>query len=613
MSFSTENLDKSQFQKLLTELSNKYYNNCLDDDDEPVSDEIYDNLLNIYKNKFGEYKNVGATPVNKNKEELPKYMGSLNKIRTEKEINRWVKKNNGPYIITDKIDGVSALYNGTKLWTRGDGNIGTNISHILKYINIPKIKNGFVRGEIVIPKSIFIKKYKDTFSNARNMVSGILNPLTKIPNMEALGDLLFVAYEYFDGSDKSQSSQLEILKRFKFITPITECVDKISTINLTDILVDRKLIADYDMDGLVVVNDKPIPEVKIDNPENAVAFKVEGETIETEVEFVEWNTSKHGILKPRVKVNKVNLCGVDINWATGFNAKFINDNNIGPKSVVCITRSGDVIPYIKEVITESKTPQMPTSDWVWNETGVDIIECVESDEKKKKVIIEFFKTMEAKFVGKSTIDKLYNSGYNNLKLLFNLTIEDLVKIDGIQKKSAERIMEAISNSITDVSLSKIASASGVFGIGFGERKLNSIVNKIPDILTREADEDLEIAIRGIGGFQKTAKQFVDNLPAFKKFLTIHDEIKIKNNEEKEKVHLKSENKLKNKVVVFTGIRNEELEKMIENLGGKITTSVSKNTNILITSKRYSGSTKEIKAEQLGVEILSLEDFREKYI
>ncbi len=160
-----DSFDIDEFRKLLSDLSNNYHNKTIKNEKDEITleDNDYDSLLEIYRQKFGEeYNKIGFIPGgNIFKETLPKYMGSLNKIKTEEELNRWIKKYSGPYVITDKIDGISALYNGKKLWTRGDGKVGTNISHILKYLNLPRIKQDcLVRGELYIPKKIFEQKYK---------------------------------------------------------------------------------------------------------------------------------------------------------------------------------------------------------------------------------------------------------------------------------------------------------------------------------------------------------------------------------------------------------------------------------------------------------------------
>lgn len=605
-----DSLDKDAFTKLLDDLSDLYFNG-----ETNVTDEVYDSLVNIYEKKFGNRKKVGAPVGNKYRETLPKYLGSLDKVKTKDELRRWTKKKKGPYIIEDKVDGISALLCNGKLLTRGNGTVGTNVSHILKYISLPTIK-GCVRGELYISKTLFNKKYKEDFANARNMVAGLLNPLSKNRNVDAVKDLTFIAYEYDDKTyTHCHSKQLDILSKSGFITPVITKRDSLSIEDLTELISLRKLNADYDMDGLVIVHDFPEIPVTGENPDNAIAFKIEGECIVTEVQFVEWNPSKHGILKPRVKVKPVSLCGVEINWTTGFNAKFIKDNNIAGGAKISITRSGDVIPYIKEVIEPAEEPDMPLEDYRWNETEVDII-IDENDEVKMRKIVEFFKTLDAKFVGTSTIEKIYKNGFNTLQKILSLDVDSLVKIDGIQKKSATRIVDAIQKSITNVSLARIAAASGCLGIGFGEKKIQSIVSEYPNILDiDESREDMIDLIKGIGGFQKTAGQFVDNLPKLKEFLKTHPTIKLEDPKEVEIVFEDSDDEyesLSGKTIVFTGIRDKKLENNITLRGGKVTTSVSKKTSILVTSQRYSGSTKEHKAEQLDVEILTIDEFKEKY-
>jgi DNA ligase (NAD+) len=631
-------IQKEEFETLLFKLSDIYYNKKLEqrqnkDDQEKkndgeVSDEVYDSLVNTYNLKFGEeYKSVGCTVPFKNKEILPKYMGSLNKAKSKIEVDRWVKKYPSNYVISNKIDGVSALYSGNKLWTRGNGIEGTNISHILKYLNMPQInKKCFIRGELYMPKSIFNEKYKCHFSNARNMVAGLLNPLTKQPKSDIIRDLVFMAYEYDDKfSYHSMYTQLNIIEGLGFKTPWfkIEKPSKITLEYLTSLMNKQKVISDYDMDGLVIIVDNAQPKSyeKI-NPPHAIAFKIEGDLIQTTVEYVQWNISKHGFLKPRVKIEKIQLCGVEIKWTTGFNAKFIVDNKIGKGSKLIITRSGDVIPYIKKVISNSDTgkPDMPSDiEYYWNETEVDIILCEENNDLKIRKIAEFFKSLDAKFVGKSTIMKLYNNGYSTIHKIINASVDDLLKINGIKIKGSTRIVDAIKECITNVPLANIASASGCFGIGFGHKKIQSILDYYSnDILlfndNNRSKEDLIDMIKRVDGINtKTAKRFVNNLDDMRGFLNINSKITIK----KEKIKYIFEDKdndLNGKIIVFTGVRDNKIEEIISNMGGKVTTSVSKKTNILVTAHRFSGSSKEIKADQLrDIDIMTIDEFKLKYI
>ena len=646
----SDELSQKDFKTLLTKLDDKYHNKTLNDS-EHVSDETYDSLVELYTKKYGKYKTVGAPVPTKFKEKLPKYLGSLDKIYTSAELERWMKKYPGPYVITDKVDGVSAVYGNNKLHTRGDGNEGTNISHVIKYLNFPTSTKVYARCEIYMPKDVFEKKYKNEYSNARNMVTGLLNPLSKTPNVEALKDLRVAAYEYDDGTyTQSQSQQLDILEEAGFELPYNEVVVDDLTIEYLDTLVrKRKLESNYDMDGLVIVNDVAVKAVTKDNPDNAVAFKIEGEVVVTTVKYVEWNASKHGVLKPRVNFEEVVL-GVKVNWATGFNAKFIFDNKVGPGAKLKLTRSGDVIPYIKEVIEPADEADMPDDEeYDWNDSGVDIVLLEETDDVKIKKIVEFFDVLDAKFVGKETIKKLFESGLTTLQSIFDATPEILVKIEGIQKKSAQRIVDAVKECICDVPLAKLSAASGMLGFGFGKRNMEAVLEEYPDILeyyytAGDGDGDdehpyiinshkMKDMIMNIKGFaEKRSIQFAKNFPRLKQFIKDHPMITIKmpktmtkdeieivfedsEDELDDEITIEKEEKssLKGKIVVFTGGKDPKIEEIIHDRGGKVTTAVSGKTDILITAQRYSGSSKEIKAEQLGKEILNMEEFKKKYI
>jgi NAD-dependent DNA ligase len=636
-SIKFEDLSKQEFEAILDEYSDSYYNQS----ESKISDEEFDNLVELYNQMYDiKYKKIGCSPPETYKEVLPKYMGSLDKVKTEVELARWMKKYPKDFILSDKIDGVSALYDGKKLWTRGDGYNGTNITHILKYIRVPSLPNDFkslIRGELVISKKNFDAKYKSKMSNARNMVTGLLNPFSKIPNTEALRDLVFVAYEYDDTTTtngtngtlkntKSQLEQLKLLNQLGFTTPFYIQSEKIDIPLLSELLIDRKQNSEYEVDGVVIVYNYPYTIISKDNPDHTVAFKMEGEFLITEVKSVEWNVSKHKVLKPRVSIEPVQLSGVEIKWVTGHNAKFIRDNGVGKGAKIKITRSGDVIPYIKEVIVKA-VPDFPESDvYKWNTTNVDILLIEETDDVKKRKILEFFKCLDAKNIGKSTVDTLYSSlKIDTLKKFFNLTPNDIL-CEGIREKKAQKIIEAIQTSITDVDLIKVASASGTLGMGFGERKIKAIIDVYPSILDMDCSiSDIEKMIQSIRGFKTMSGQFAKNIHLLKMFLKQHPEIKIKKYtsvdpsvvdkdtvvDTVEEVKQEYKNSF-SKTIVFTGVRDKDLESEIEKRGGKVSTSVSKNTDILVTSKRYSNSSKEIKADQLNKEVLTLEEFKIKY-
>lgn len=659
---TADDLPKDEFIKLIEKLCIDYHNGI-----SYVTDDTYDSIKDLYEKKFNEeYKKVGAPVVgSQEKKKLPKYMGSLNKITDKKSLDNWKKKNPGPYVITDKIDGISGLQRSKDLYTRGDGTIGTDISHLVSTINIPKnIGDVMARMEIVMPKSIFEEKYSIETANARNMVSGLVN--RKHFDPKPAKDLLILAYEYDDGTEMKQSDQLKKLSAIGYNIPYQNNIedeDILTVEYLQKLLTERKENADYDIDGLVIFRDVPCRPVVGENPKNAVAFKMEGECIITTVEEVEWNTSKHGLLKPRVRIVPVQLCGVTITWCTGFNAKFIQDNNICKGCTVEVTRRGDVTPYIKDVPNPGDHPDMPDDyEWakkkymvleeelegygrniddddlivekhgeeeyyVWySDSEVDIRIKGENDDMRIKKLVSFFKKLDAKFVGESSLQKLYNAGYTTLHDIFNLSVDDICGIEGFQNKGATRIVDAIHVAITDVPLAKIAAASGVMGIGIGEKKIQLVVDKHPDILDLDIPvSEMTDLIKDVGGFKTLAVHFASKLPKLRVFFEEHPEITLKKEKVRKTVPIIFEDEdeiievdekgseLNGKIVVFTGFRNKDAEEKIKDCGGKVTTTVSGKTNLLVVAKRYSGNSKEIKADQLGIEVMTGEEFMKRYM
>ena len=322
-------------------------------------------------------------------------MGSMDKIKPDTNaLSNWNSKYNGPYVLSCKLDGVSGLYttegNKPNLYTRGNGKIGQDISHLIPFLRLPKIKGIVIRGEFIIPKNLFEAKYKDKFANPRNMVAGIVNQKTI---NETINDLHFVAYEVMNPILKP-SEQMAYLKTLDVECVLYKIESSISNDLLSQTLVDWRYKYAYEIDGVIVTNDA-IYNRKAGNPEHAFAFKMvlSDQVTEAKVVDVLWAPSKDGYLKPRVQIEPINLGGVQITYATGFNGSFINDNKIGIGAVVELIRSGDVIPYIRKVIIPADKPKMPSVSFKWNDTRVDImIEDIESDEiVREKNITGFFK------------------------------------------------------------------------------------------------------------------------------------------------------------------------------------------------------------------------------
>ena len=558
-----------------------------------------------------------------NRTELPFWLGSMDKKKDEKEISKWISCNKTKqFLIEDKLDGVSCLISiksgKVKIFTRGDGKIGADISYLSQYIrNIPKnLKlTIFLRGELIINYKLFKEKYSNEYANPRNLVSGLVGSKTI---KEGLEDIDFIAYEIIsDEVADIPSVQLDFLDKLGFKTVNRQLVENVSVESLTEILVRNKEISDYEIDGLIVHANFKYERNTTGNPTYAFAFKMrfEDNLIEANVLRVEWNVSKWGTLKPRVEIQPVQLGGVTITWASGFNAKFIVDKCIGPEAIIEITRSGDVIPYIVRVVKKAKQPDMPKISWSWNDTKVDIQTDDYSDTSNVKKIANFFAELGIKHVGEKNVQKMYESGLDSLFKIISASEDDFEKVPGFGKKLAERTFVNIHDGLKDVSLPLVLGAYGVFGFGIGVKKLTTLFETFPDILDvykTMKNEDIIVRILQIEGFSdKSAKKVVDNLEDAKQFII---DIKKCATFKEKTVKTQIENKLQDMKIVLSGFRDKKLEESIVLRGGKVTTSVSKQTSLLVvSSKSEKSSGKVAKALEIGVNVIDREEFLSKFI
>jgi NAD-dependent DNA ligase len=589
-------------------------------------------------------------------------MWSMDKIKPDTNaLTKFKEKFKGPYVISAKVDGVSALYStesGTpNLYKKGDGKYGFLINHIIPYLKLPTEKNITLRGELIIKEETFEQKYKDKFANSRNFISGIVNrkKLTQAEK-EILKDIDFVAYEVIMPQNLKPSEQYNKLVELNTIT--VKNIQSITYSELTNEYLSNKLLDfranyEYTIDGIICIDDNIHPR-ESKNPEHAFAFKMvlTDQVLEAKVLDVLWAASKDGLLKPRVQFEPVQIGGVTITYATGINARFIVDNNIGLGALVRLTRSGNVIPKITEVIVPAQKPIMPNVDeydYIWNETNVDLIlvNVKEDPRVAIKSIAKFFKELEVDGLGEANVEKIIASGANSIPKIINATPEDLMKVEGFKEKMATKIHTSIAKQLAKASIAKIAGASNIFGRGFGEKSVSQILKAEPNILTSQESSQEKIAkVKAIEGFaEKTATQFVNAIPEFNKFLMsikpqakeepikkpqaqeeeAKEEVKEETKEEpkeevKEEEVEKLEHVLNNKIIVFSDFEKsskytkKELENILLKYGVQIETNITKSTNILVTGNNTSKSTKTEKAKKIGtIEIITLDDFLEKYV
>lgn len=621
--FNQENIDT--LIQLKDYLDDLYYNT----DQSFFSDYDYDILKETIIKRSPKYvPKVGAKiREGENRVKLPYYMGSLDKVKNNQELNKWLNKNkSNKYIIQKKLDGISALLtiqNGVyNLYTRGDGIIGADISYLIPYFTtIPKNvkENIVIRAELIIDKNVFYQKYSTTYKNPRNFVAGLISAKTVRDGLE---DIEFIAYEIVSDNILTPHKQLLKLEKlgFQIVYYAIDDYHNITEPLLTDRLVYLKSVSSYEIDGLVIQPEKPYKRNTDGNPDYMIAFKpesIQDEKITTVIN-VEWQVSKHAFLKPVIIIEPVNVSGVTIKKVTAFNAKYVKDNNIGPGTIIKVVRSGEVIPKVISVIKQADKPQMPDVPYKWNETNVDIlIELEEGDSYSEtmciKLIAGFFSKLGIKHVSEATVQKLYKHGYDSLLKIISAEKEDFEEIEGFGERLAERTYDNIHAGLQNVSIPLILGASSIFGFGLGEKKLVVLFESIPDLLTlykKISKTQLYQKIMSVEGFSdKTTEKVVNNIEWADKFIVALSHFATFKKIQKEVIS----SKLQNQKIVMSGFRDKELQEKIEKLGGKVSTSVSGNTTMVIVKSKGEITGKIEKAQKLGIPIYTKQEFVEEFI
>jgi DNA ligase (NAD+) len=629
-----------------------------------VSDDKYDLLRERaykLKPKHSYFAKLSTRDAPGEKVKLPNPMMSLSKIRPS-GIMEWATHDD-EYLASPKLDGLSGkiqykkgkLY---KIYTRGDGEIGRDVTHTAKFVNgvLPKLPQKIdaeFNGEFIVHRSLFAKLPKNTdYKAPRNFVVGMLN--TKEPRPELLSQMTFICYSVDCKEAKfvSKLVQWNFAATHGFITitnlgrcdektyaahqagklpihPVNhvgyksigkfhfskkELSEKVASFYLTNW---RKLI-DIDQDGIVLEVASTKLRNKLgadDTPNYAVAIKPEiadHETIDRPTKKPEYTISSRGLYKPVAILSKPAVFnGVEVSRITLHNAKFVKDMGIGEGAILSIIRSGEVIPRVVGV-KKKVEPYLPTNCFhcktklQWTKTETDLwCSNTNCEGFQTEKVIDFFQRFKVDKLAIGTIKKLIAKGYNTVPKIMRIEEDKLAKMDGLGPKSAKSIITNMRNKLKSVSLADIMHASSMFSTesaGLGTRRAKTIIAKIGEkgILDKPIDDALyrvlSLEIDGIG--ETLADQVFENLAAFREFyreLPI-GQIAIQGNKQ---------GKFAGKIAVWSGYRSKEEEAMWEKNGGEVGVAVTKKTSVLFTSTP--GSSKSKKAMDYGVRIIGKND------
>jgi len=449
-------------------------------------DNYFDDALNVENivntNKVGAQVNEVATTAPAVK--LPYFMASMNKYKTISEIKNWCRKFKGPYTISAKLDGISAMYYRGKLYTRGNGTTGRDISYLIPFLKQKLPDNNFecgFRGELIIRKSIFAQNYSENFANSRNLVCGLLNRVYCKENEQFYSNIDFIVYDVYHYNPLQFCNKIKIVNDYGSQMVIYK--DNVNNTHMNNlqlldsILKTWKTEYDYEIDGIIVTNDKPCIHSNDSNPDFAFAYKnnvIGVEMKEAIIEKVLWNISKDNYWKPKIKLTeKVHCDGSQVEYVTGFNAKYILQNNIKPGTVVKIGLSGNVIPHIFEIvnngsddnsdndenwnwadlehpITRKLLENIDCEDYNWNKNQVDLVS--KKQENSASIIKQnmiFFNAFGIKCgLQETTLLNLHKSlGIYKLEDILSLSVEDWEKVEKVGNKKGQNIVNSLNETL----------------------------------------------------------------------------------------------------------------------------------------------------------------------
>ena len=636
-------MELSKIKGLVEKLN--YYTKLYDEGRPEISDKEWDDMyfeLQKLERESGIYledsptQRVNFQVVNKlNKVEHNHPMLSLDKTKDTNEIQKFIYNND--YIAMAKMDGLtcSLKYVNGKLVsaeTRGNGLVGEDILHnALQVKNIPK-RIDFqdelvVDGEIICTYENF-KEFESEYKNPRNFASGSIRLLdSKESSMRRLS---FIAWDCITGLEDIEKLSTKLLKLnilgftvVPFMAGEYSIDDTISTIQ------SIAQEAGYPIDGIVykydIVSEYEAAGKTDHHFKGGLAYKFYDEEYETTLRNVEWTMGRTGVLTPVALLEPINIDGSEVSRASLHNISIMDELGIRYqdtkvmvyKANMIIPQISRVLPYEGEITSLINIPAVcpicgePTI--IKGENGVRVLYCSNPSCEGKLInrLDHFFgkKGLDAKGLSKATFEKLIDWGWiKNIKDVFKLKEhkKEWEKMQGFGEKSVEKILQAIEDC-KSCSLEAVISAAGIPLIG---RTVGKDLSKRFGSYTefREAVES-GFDFTSFGGYGWEMHKAISDFDYSELDYIVDNYLQIKENKKED-----NELKLKDLTFCVTGKvhiwkNRDSLSTLIESLGGKVTGSVSKNTNYLINNDINSTSAKNKKAQELGIPILSEEDFQ----
>lgn len=635
--------------EILTKASKAYYQ----EDREIMSDFEYDKLydeLNALEKETGII--LSNSPTQKVGHQV---LSSLKKIRHEspmlsldktKEVNAlesFLGNNKG--ILSYKMDGLTVVLtykNGELIQavTRGNGEIGEDITHNAKFFkNIP-LKISFkeelvIRGEAVISfKDFNIINEKLTpenqYKNPRNLCSGTVRQLNS--EISASRNVNFIAFALVKANGQDFGDDKE--SRFKWLENLGfECVERknVTSANIAETVkeFEEKIPSNrFATDGLVLTFSSVAYSQSLGTtakfPRDSIAFKWADELAETTLINVDWNTSRTGLINPIAVFEPVELEGTTVERASLHNLSIIENLQLGLGDKITVYKANMIIPQVAEDLTKSNNLEIPAVCPVCGEDTEIIalrdgkaLKCPNPNCKAQRISsLEHFVSRDALNIegfSEATIEKFIEKGFiDNYTDIFKLEKykDEIISMEGFGEKSYTNLIAAIDKS-KNVALPNFIYALGINNVGLSNAKLlcKKCNNSLEEI--RKADFETLISIDGFGDI--IADSIVKYFGHQKNNDLINDVLNYLNFTATE--YNDKDLKLDNITFVVTGDvhiykNRKELQSVIEKLGGKVTTSVSAKTNYLINNDINSSSSKNKKAKELGIPIISEEDFEE---